>query len=54
MQDCVPIASWTTTLGLTDMGADALAGVRTGKNGPHRLVGLLRQSVLDGSPATRT
>jgi len=33
------------TLGLTDMSADALAYVRTGKNGRHRLVGL-RQSVF--------
>ena len=34
------------TLGLTDMGADTLVDVRTGKNGHHRLVGLLRQSVF--------
>ena len=34
------------TLGLTDTGADALADVRTGKNGRHRLTGLLRQSVF--------
>ena len=33
-------------LGLTDTGADALADARTGKNGRHRLVGLLRQSVF--------
>jgi Transposase DDE domain group 1 len=33
-------------LGLTDAGADALADGRTGKNGRHRLVGLLRQSVF--------
>src|ERR1700759_498592 len=34
------------TLGLTDTGADALADARTGKNGRHRLAGLLRQSVF--------
>src|ERR1700745_2151847 len=34
------------TLKLTDMGADALADARTGKNGRHRLAGLLRQSVF--------
>ena len=33
------------TLGLSNMGADTLADVRTGKNGRHRLVGL-RQSVF--------
>src|SRR6188472_2949607 len=31
---------------LTDTAADALADVRTGKNGRHRLAGLLRQSVF--------
>ena len=34
------------TLGLTDAGADTLADARTGKNGRHRLAGLLRQSVF--------
>ena len=34
------------TLGLTDRGADTLADARTGKNGRHRLAGLLRQSVF--------
>jgi hypothetical protein len=34
------------TLKLTDTGADALADARTGKNGRHRLAGLLRQSVF--------
>ncbi len=33
-------------LSLTDTGADTLADARTGKNGRHRLVGLLRQSVF--------
>jgi len=39
------------TLDLTDTGAETLADARTGKNGRHRLAGLLRQSVfgrLDG------
>src|SRR6516162_4205825 len=34
------------TLGLTDTGANTLADARTGKNGRHRLAGLLRQSVF--------
>jgi hypothetical protein len=34
------------TLGLTDTGADTLVDARTGKNGRHRLAGLLRQSVF--------
>ena len=34
------------TLRLTDTGAGTLADVRTGKNGRHRLAGLLRQSVF--------
>src|SRR5215216_3871727 len=34
------------TFGLTDTGADRLADARTGKNGRHRLAGLLRQSVF--------
>jgi hypothetical protein len=33
-------------IGLTDTGADTLADARTGKNGRHRLAGLLRQSVF--------
>jgi len=33
-------------LHLTDTAADKLADARTGKNGRHRLVGLLRQSVF--------
>jgi len=33
-------------LGLTDMAGDVLADARTGKNGRHVLVGLLRQSVF--------
>src|SRR3954451_22396523 len=34
------------TLHLTDTAADPLADARTGKNGRHRLAGLLRQSVF--------
>jgi hypothetical protein len=34
------------TLCLTDTAADTLADTRTGKNGRHRLAGLLRQSVF--------
>jgi hypothetical protein len=34
------------TLGLTDTGGDMLTDARTGRNGRHRLVGLLRQSVF--------
>jgi hypothetical protein len=34
------------TLGLTDATADTLTDARTGKNGRHLLVGLLRQSVF--------
>src|SRR5208282_4026564 len=33
-------------LGLTDMAGDVLADARTGRNGRHALVGLLRQSVF--------
>jgi hypothetical protein len=48
VRGCLPIASWTLddTLGLTDTCADTLADARTGKNGRHRLAGLLRQSVF--------
>lgn len=42
------------TLGLTDTGADTLADARTGKNGRHRLAGLLRSQSSDGLPAMRT
>ena len=34
------------TLRLTDTAADTLAAARTGKNGRHRLAGLVRQSVF--------
>ena len=38
-------------LDLTDTAADRLADARTGKNGRHRLAGLLRQSATGRSPA---
>jgi hypothetical protein len=41
------------TFGLTDTGADTLADARTGKNGRHRLAGLLRNRCSDGWPAMR-
>ena len=41
-----PYRELDDTLGLTDTGANTLADVRTGKNGRHRLAGLLRQSVF--------
>jgi hypothetical protein len=40
-------------VGLTETGADVLADARTGENGRHQLVGLLRQSVF-GRLATWT
>jgi len=50
MPDCCRTANWDHALGLTDTGANTLADVRTGRNGRHRLPGLLRQSVF-GRPA---
>jgi hypothetical protein len=41
-----PIGSWMMRWGFTASGADALADPRTGKDGRHRLAGLLRQSVF--------
>jgi hypothetical protein len=38
----LPYRELDDTLRLSDTGADALADTRTGKNGRHRLVGLLR------------
>src|SRR6478609_11027164 len=46
MLDCWPTASWMDTLHLTGTAADTLADTRTGKNGRHRLAGLLRQLVF--------
>jgi hypothetical protein len=46
----LPYRELDDALSLTDTGADALADARTGKNGRHRLAGLLRQSVF-GRPA---
>ena len=40
------------TLGLHDMAGCLLQDTRTGKNGVHNFVGLLRQSTLGGLPDT--
>jgi hypothetical protein len=40
----LPYRELDDAVGLTDTGADKLADARTGKNGRHRLAGLLRQS----------
>jgi hypothetical protein len=42
----LPYRELDDAMGLTDTGADTLADARTGKNGRHRLSGLLRQSVF--------
>jgi len=42
----LPYRELADTPGLTDTGGDMLADARAGKNGRHRLVGLLRQSVF--------
>ena len=42
----LPYRKLDVTLALTDTRADTLADARTGKNGRHRLAGLLRQSVF--------
>ena len=42
----LPYRELDDALGLTDTGADMLVDARTGKNGRHRLGGLLRQSVF--------
>jgi len=42
----LPYRELDDALGLTDTGAEVLADTRTGKNGRHRLAGLLRQSVF--------
>jgi Transposase DDE domain group 1 len=42
----LPYRELDDALGLTDTAGDLLADARTGKNGRHRLTGLLRQSVF--------
>jgi hypothetical protein len=42
----LPYRELDGALGLSDAGAETLADTRTGKNGRHRLAGLLRQSVF--------
>jgi hypothetical protein len=44
----LPYRELDDALGLTDTGADTLADARTGKNGRHRLAGLLRQRSSGG------
>jgi hypothetical protein len=42
----LPYRELDDAFGLTDAGVDSLVDIRTGKNGRHRLAGLLRQSVF--------
>src|SRR5229473_1986029 len=42
----LPYRELDDAVGLTDTGGDVLTDARTGKNGRHRLLGLLRQSVF--------
>jgi hypothetical protein len=42
----LPYRELDDAVGLTDTGADMLVDARTGRNGRHRLAGLLRQSVF--------
>jgi Transposase DDE domain group 1 len=42
----LPYRELDDVLGLTAMASDVLADTRTGKNGPHALAGLFRQSVF--------
>ena len=46
MPDCSPYRELDDVLGLTVIAGNSLADARTGKNGRHALVGLLRQSVF--------
>jgi hypothetical protein len=43
----LPYRELDDAVGLTETGADTLADARSGKNGRHRLGGLLRQSVFE-------
>ena len=42
----LPYRELDNALDLTETGANTLADARTGKNGRHRLAGLLRQSIF--------
>ena len=42
----LPYRELDDAVGLTETGANTLADARTGKNGRHRLAGLLRQSIF--------
>src|SRR2546426_10619760 len=44
--DVLPYRELDDVLGLTGIAGNSLAHARTGKNGRHALVGLLRQSVF--------
>ena len=46
MPDCWPTVNSTTPSVFSAMAGDVLADTRTGRNGRHALVGLLRQSVF--------
>ena len=50
----LPYRELDDVLGLTDTGAEVLADARTGKNGRHRLAGLLRQSGRSSFKASTT
>jgi hypothetical protein len=50
----LPYRELDNALGLTETGANTLADARTGKNGRHRLAGLLRQSVFGWLAGMRT
>ena len=41
-------------LGLTNLAGEVIDDTRTGQNSRHTLIAQVRQSVLGGSPATRT
>jgi hypothetical protein len=49
----LPYRELDDALGLTDWGADTLAGARTGENGRHQLLCCVNRC-LGASPATRT
>jgi hypothetical protein len=46
MPGCSPTAKSTTHLTLMEAALKVFAGTRTGKNGPHALVGLLQKAVF--------
>jgi hypothetical protein len=52
--ELLPYRELDDTLGLTNTGAETLADARAGKNGRHRLAGLLRQSVFGRRAGMKT